>query len=138
MVSHALPLRIYYEDTDFSGLVYHASYLRFMERGRTEFLRVAGIVQRDLHGGPEGLFFVVRRMEIDWLRPARMDDEVVVETRITAVKGASMVMEQTVLRGAEVLVRAVVTVASLRNGRPARLPEALRRVLSGTVPPDLS
>lgn len=133
--AHHLPLRVYYEDTDFSGLVYHASYLRFMERGRTEFLRAVGIVQRDLHGGPDGLFFVVRRMEIDWLRPARMDDELVVRTVVAEARGASLIMRQVVLRGEEILVEALVTVAALRDGRPARLPEPLRRVLAGTPPP---
>ena len=136
MEAHALPLRIYYEDTDFSGLVYHASYLRFLERGRTELLRSAGIVQRDLHGGEDGLFFVVRRMEIDWLKPARMDDEVVVRTEVAEARGASMLMRQAVTRGDEVLLRALVTVAAVRGGRPVRLPEALRRILAGVSPAD--
>ena len=128
-MSHALQVRVYYEDTDFSGLVYHASYLRFLERGRTELLRSAGIDQMALHR-EQGLAFAVRRMTIDWLRPARMDDVVTVETRSAEVRGASIVLMQRILRGAEVLVTAEVRVAAIgAGGRPARIPEGLRAVL---------
>lgn len=130
-LTHRLLVRVYYEDTDFSGVVYHASFLRFLERGRTEFLRAAGLHQRDLHAGAGGFFFVVRRMTIDWLKPGRMDDELVVETRVPLLKAASLVMEQAVLRGPETLVTAEVTVVGVRNGRPARLPDDLRRALGG-------
>jgi acyl-CoA thioester hydrolase len=130
--THRLPVRVYYEDTDFSGVVYHASYLRFMERGRTDFLRLAGVDQSTLHAEGEGIVFAVRRMTIDYLKPARMDDVLVVETRTEEVRGASLVIAQRVLRGDEVLVTADVRVAALANGRPARIPEDLRRVLGGT------
>jgi acyl-CoA thioester hydrolase len=127
--AHALQVRVYYEDTDFSGLVYHASYLRFLERGRTELLRAAGVDQMALHRA-ENLAFAVRRMTIDWLRPARMDDLVTVETRSAEVRGASIVLAQRILRGEEVLVTAEVRVAAIgAGGRPARIPDGLRAIL---------
>jgi acyl-CoA thioester hydrolase len=129
--THRLPVRVYYEDTDFSGVVYHASYLRFLERGRTDFLRVAGVDQSALHAGGEGIFFVVRRMTIDYLQPARMDDVLLVETRNQEVRGATLTIAQRILRGEEVLVTADVLVAALSGGRPARIPDALREVLEG-------
>jgi acyl-CoA thioester hydrolase len=118
-------LRVYYEDTDFSGLVYHASYLRFLERARTEWLRGIGLEQGNLKQG-EATTFAVRRIEIDYLRPAKMDDALTVETRITRVGGASVDFEQTIARGAEKLVAALVGVAMLRNGRPARIPVSMK------------
>jgi acyl-CoA thioester hydrolase len=127
---HHLSVRVYYEDTDFSGLVYHASYLRFMERGRTEYLRAAAIDQSDLHQQGEGLFFAVRRMTIDWLKPARMDDMLTIMTQLTEARGASLVLGQQVLRRDEILLKADVRVALLHNGRPARLPDELRQRLS--------
>jgi acyl-CoA thioester hydrolase len=130
--THRLPLRVYYEDTDFSGVVYHASYLRFMERGRTELLRATGVDQSVLHGGEEGLSFAVRRMTIDYLKPARMDDVLTVETRADEIRGASLVMAQRVLRGDEVLVTADVHVAAISRGRPARIPDSLRRLLGAS------
>ena len=127
--AHALPVRIYYEDTDFSGLAYHASYLRFLERGRTELLRALSVAQSDLHA-LDGFAFVVRRMAIDYLRPARMDDVVVVTTRPTALRGASLHLAQEVRRGDETLVRADVVIAAVRSGRPVRMPESLRSALA--------
>lgn len=128
--AHRLPLRVYYEDTDFSGFVYHASYLRFMERGRTELLRGLAGDQSDLHREAGGLVFVVRRMAIDYLKPARMDDALVVATFTRELRGASMHLVQTVSRGDAVLVRAEVVVACVRNGRAIRLPDSLRRALA--------
>ncbi len=128
--AHRLPLRVYYEDTDFSGFVYHASYLRFMERGRTELLRGLAGDQSDLHREAGGLVFVVRRMAIDYLKPARMDDALVVATLTRELRGASMHLVQTVSRGGAVLVRAEVVVACVRNGRAIRLPDSLRRALA--------
>ena len=128
--AHRLPVRVYYEDTDFSGAVYHASYLRFMERGRTELLRALDVAQSDLHADGDGLAFAVRRMTIDWLRPAHMDDVLTIETRPGEVRGASMTLVQAVLRGEEVLVTAGVTVAAVRAGRAVRIPDALRRALA--------
>ncbi|CAO4185456.1 tol-pal system-associated acyl-CoA thioesterase [Methylorubrum aminovorans] len=132
--AHRLPLRVYYEDTDFSGFVYHASYLRFMERGRTELLRGLAGDQSDLHADGTGLVFVVRKMTLDFLKPARMDDLIEVHTRSSELRGASMHLAQEVRRGEDVLVRAEVVVACVRNGRAIRLPDALRRAL---MPPEL-
>ena len=130
--AHLLPVRVYYEDTDFSGLVYHASYLRFLERGRTDSLRLAGVDQSLLHAEGEGLIFAVRRMTLDFLKPAVMDDILVVETRTSEVRGATILIDQRILRGDEVLLSAEVTVACLGGGRPRRIPDALRRTLTGT------
>ena len=126
---HRLVLRVYYEDTDFSGLVYHASYLRFLERGRTEWLRSHGFEQRELAAGA-AMVFAVRRMEIDYLKPAVMDDLIAIETLISAVGGASIDFSQTIYRGDEKIVRALVGVAALSNGRPARLPKDMRERFS--------
>ena len=123
-------VRVYYEDTDFSGVVYHAGYLRFLERGRTDSLRLAGLDQRSLHGDGVGLVFAVRRMRLDFLKPARMDDVVVVETRTMEVRGASLTLAQSISRDTDVLLTAEVLVAALVNGRPARIPDDVRRVLA--------
>ncbi len=135
MTPHRLPVRVYYEDTDFSGVVYHASYLRFMERGRTEQIRALGVAQRELFDGETSLAFVVRRMVIDWLKPALMDDDLIVETTPTVARGASLELSQRILRGEEVLVTASVTVACIGGGRARRIPEALRARLR-LDPPD--
>lgn len=127
---HRLDLRVYYEDTDFSGFVYHASYLRFMERGRTELLRALAGDQSDLHREARGLVFVVRRMNLDFLRPARMDDQLAILTRTRALRGASMQLVQEVRRDDALLVAADVTVACVRDGRAVRLPDTLRRRLA--------
>ena len=126
---HTLPVRVYYEDTDFSGVVYHASYLRFLERGRTDFLRLAGVDQSTLHAEGAGLIFAVRRMTIDFLKPARMDDVLVVETSTEEVRGASLVIAQAIRRNGETLLTADVRVAVLADGRPARIPDRLRAIL---------
>ena len=128
--AHILPIRVYYEDTDFSGRVYHASYLRFMERGRTEILRAVEVAQSDLHAEMGGLAFVVRKMNIDFLGAAVMDDVLIVVTRSKEMRGASMTLEQEVRRGDEVLVRADVMVAAVRDGRAVRIPDNLRSALS--------
>jgi acyl-CoA thioester hydrolase len=122
------PVRVYYEDTDFSGAVYHASYLRFMERGRTEFLRSYGIFQSALMSEAErdGVGFVVRHMEIDFRKPARMDDSLAVETVLSELGGASLDMEQRILRKDEILVAARVRIACVAQGRPQRLPPQIR------------
>ena len=126
MSPHRLAIRVYYEDTDFSGLVYHASHLRFMERGRTELLRELGLTQRALVE-QGALFFVVRAMEIDFRKPALMDDLLTVETAVVALGGASIEMEQKILREAERLVSARVTVAGVEAGRAKRLPAEIRQ-----------
>jgi acyl-CoA thioester hydrolase len=123
---HQLDIRVYYEDTDFSGFVYHASYLRFMERGRTELLRTLDVAQSALQRDAGGLVFVVARMKIDFLRPGRMDDVLRVETSVVEARGPVLVMRQTVRRGSETLVEADVTIAALRDGRPVRLPPEVK------------
>ena len=126
---HRLVLRVYYEDTDFSGLVYHASYLRFLERGPNGMVAGHGFEQRELAAGA-AMVFAVRRIEIDYLKPALMDDLLAIETRISAVGGASIDFSQTIYRGDEKIVRALVGVAALSNGRPARLPKDMRERFS--------
>jgi len=127
-----LPLRVYYEDTDFSGSVYHASYLRFLERGRTEFLRAHGIDQGALFSGASGpaCFFAVRAMSLDFFKPAHMDDELMVETAIETLGGASIVMAQKVSRQGEILVAAKVKIAFVSGARAQRLPADLVTKLS--------
>ena len=124
--AHQISVRVYYEDTDFSGVVYHASYLRFMERGRTELIRALGIAQRELFDGEGALGFAVRRMLIDFVRPAVMDDLLTIETRATLARGATMELDQRILRGEEVLVTAQVKVACVGGGRARRIPDSLR------------
>lgn len=126
---HRISVRVYYEDTDFSGVVYHASYLRFMERGRTELIRALGIEQRELFDGDAALGFAVRRMLIDFVKPAVMDDLLTVETRPTLARGATMELDQRVLRGEEVLVTAQVKVACVGGGKARRIPDVLRHRL---------
>ncbi|CAM5209176.1 Acyl-CoA thioester hydrolase OS=Bosea thiooxidans OX=53254 GN=ARD30_04040 PE=3 SV=1 [Bosea thiooxidans] len=126
---HQITVRVYYEDTDFSGVVYHASYLRFMERGRTELIRALGVEQRELFDGETALGFAVRKMTIDFLRPAVMDDLLTVETRCVEARGATMDLEQRVLRGEEVLIAAQVVVACVGGGRARRIPDGLRKRL---------
>lgn len=127
MTTHALSLRIYYEDTDFSGFVYHARYLHFFERARTEMLRALGHDQRAMFANPEGPeAFVVRRMAIDFVRPALMDDIVEVRSVTTKVQGATMQIDQRLYRGEDLLCSADVQVAYLVGGRPRRMPDSLR------------
>lgn len=125
-----LTIRVYYEDTDFSGVVYHASYLRFLERGRTEFLRALGFSNATL-AQREGVVFAVRSLSIDYRAPAVMDDLLHIETRIEEVGGASLTFAQRARRDDVELVSAKVRVAVLREGRPVRLPSELRREISG-------
>ena len=124
------PIRIYWEDTDAGGIVFYANYLKFMERGRTELLRTLAGDQSEMHAEGTGLVFVVRKMTLDFLKPARMDDWIEVHTRSSELRGASMHLAQEVRRGDEVLVRADVVVACVRDGRAIRLPEGLRRALT--------
>lgn len=125
-MTHRFPLRVYYEDTDLAGIVYYANYLKFIERARTEFVRALGIDQTALKAA-EGIVFAVRRIEADYLAPARFDDELTVETLPEAVTGARFVLAQTVLRAGMPIFRARVTLAALgEGGRPVRLPAELR------------
>tara|TARA_R110002020_G_scaffold154610_9_gene334636 strand:+ start:61 stop:510 length:450 start_codon:yes stop_codon:yes gene_type:complete len=126
---HLLRQRVYYEDTDFSGFVYHARYLHFFERGRTDFIRLLGVSQGALHAEADpadAVAFVVRRMEIDFRSPARMDDVLTIFTRPAEIRGARMQLSQTISRDSVILAEASVTVAVVnRLGRARRLPEAL-------------
>jgi acyl-CoA thioester hydrolase len=121
---HHLAVRVYYEDTDFSGVVYHASYLRFLERGRTEYLRALGIEHRGsfANGGEAGFHFVVRAMSIAFLKPALMDDVLSVATRLSATGGASIEMVQEIRRDNDVLLTAEVRVAVVAGGKARRIP----------------
>jgi acyl-CoA thioester hydrolase len=123
---HVLPVRVYYEDTDFTGLVYHASYLRFFERGRTEFLRAAGVEHAKLLESLDPAAFAVTRMSIDFRRAARVDDALVIRTAFQALRGARIEARQRVLRGADTLAEAEVEVVCIRpDGRPRRPPADL-------------
>ncbi|GMB83526.1 tol-pal system-associated acyl-CoA thioesterase [Shinella zoogloeoides] len=125
---HRLVQRVYYEDTDFSGVVYHARYLHFMERGRTDYLRLLGVEQGSLvlEDDREGLVFVVHRMEIDFKAPARMDDILTILTSTAKAGGAKMILNQEIRRGDQLLIAARVIIAVINAaGRPRRLPEAL-------------
>jgi acyl-CoA thioester hydrolase len=127
---HFLTVRVYYEDTDFTGIVYHANYLRYMERGRTNYLRLIGADHRALFEAAEkeapGFAFVVRSMSLDFLRPARMDDVLDVVTEPEDVKGASVTLRQRVMRGEELLLDAHVRVAFISGGRARPIPKPLR------------
>jgi acyl-CoA thioester hydrolase len=127
---HIMSIRVYYEDTDFSGIVYHANYLRFMERGRTNHLRLMGAEQHALFAEAQAetpsFAFVVRSMQIDYLKPARMDDVLDVVTWPMMVKGASITLAQEVRRGEQVLVKAQVRVAFISEGKAQPIPKALR------------
>ena len=134
---HVLPVRVYFEDTDFSGVVYHASYLRFMERGRTNHLRLMGAQQHTLfeqaHDETPGFAFVVRSMQIDFLKPARMDDVLDIVTWPVAVKGASITLGQEVWRGDQLLVKAEVRVAFISEGRAQPIPKSLRELMKADL-----
>jgi len=127
--NHFLPVRVYYEDTDAGGIVYHAAYLRFAERARSEFLRVIGWEHERMRV-ETGLGWVVRRAEIDFRAPARLDDALTIVTWLTALGGASMRAVQSVRRGVTELVRLHLQLALLTpSGRPARVPATLRAAL---------
>src|ERR1700728_1299391 len=127
---HVLTVRVYYEDTDFTGIVYHANYLRYMERGRTNHLRLLGADHRAMFEETEkeapGFAFVVRSMSIEFLKPARMDDVLEIFTEPAEVKGASMTLRQCILRGGELLIEADVRVAFVSGGRARPIPKPLR------------
>ncbi len=131
---HVMQVRVFYEDTDFSGVVYHASYLRFMERGRTNYLRLLGTDHRALFEESEqqapGFAFVVRTMHIDFLKPAKMDDVLDIVTLPHEVKGASITLQQQVLRGDDLLVEAKVRVAFVCRGRARPIPKPLRLAMT--------
>jgi acyl-CoA thioester hydrolase len=118
---HHLPIRVYYEDTDFTGLVYHATYVRYFERGRSDFLRVIGVGHAELLDGEQPMAFVVSQLNIRYLRPARIDDALTVRTVYEAVKGPRLIIRQSILRGEELLCRAEVEAVCIHlDGRPRR------------------
>ena len=134
---HHMNIRVYYEDTDFSGIVYHANYLRFMERGRTNYLRLMGAEQHALFAETQtetpGYAFVVRAMTLDFLKPARMDDVLEIVTWPVAVRGASIALAQEVRRDAAVLVKASVRVACISEGQAQRIPQSLRTLMKADI-----
>ena len=132
---HLLPLRVYYEDVDLAGIVYYANYLKYLERGRSEMVREAGISQLDMKA--QGLVFAVRKVEAEYLKPAKYDDQLVVETRLDRLKGASFDMPQRVLRDDTVLLEARVKVVILNaDGRAARLPADIRAKVTALAASD--
>ena len=132
-LEHRLAVRVYYEDTDFTGLVYHASYLRFLERGRSDFLRLAGADHVAM--AALGAAFAVTRLEIDFRRAARIDDGLVVVTRIAAAKGPRLRFVQHTERAGEIICAAVVEAACIdASGRARRPPPTLRRALAPYLP----
>jgi len=126
---HEFALRVYYEDTDLAGIVYYANYLRFIERARTEWVRVQGIDQTRLKK-EEGLVFAVRHLEADYLAPARFDDDLTVRTRVKQMTGVRIVLNQDVMRGTDLLFSSQVTLVALTvDGQPTRLPANIRRIV---------
>ncbi|HEY5209009.1 MAG TPA: tol-pal system-associated acyl-CoA thioesterase [Stellaceae bacterium] len=125
MNAHLFNLRVYWEDTDAGGVVYHANYLKFAERARTEMLRHLGIEQDRLRA-ETGLMFMVRRLVAEYLRPARLDDELTVATQLKHLGGASLDLDQEVRRADHALVRLALRIACIGgDGKPARLPDAI-------------
>jgi acyl-CoA thioester hydrolase len=123
---HRVMARVYFADTDFSGVVYHARYLEFLERGRSDYLRLTGIHHTELADPKRGekIVWVVRRMEIDFRAPARIDDVLTIDTRTRAISGARIFMAQTISRGDELLIEAQVEAAIVgETGRPKRFPK---------------
>jgi acyl-CoA thioester hydrolase len=131
---HVMPVRVYYEDTDFSGVVYHANYLHYLERGRSNYLRLLGADQRVLFeqaaSEAPGFAFVVRSMRIEFLKPARMDDVLEVMTAYEEVRGASITLSQRIVRGCELLLDARVRVAFVCAGRARPIPRPLRTAMT--------
>ena len=127
---HRHPIRVYYEDTDLAGIVYYANYLKFIERGRSEWVRARGVDQGQLKA-ETGIVFAVRKVDADYLRPARFDDLLTATTELRALGGARIDLWQTVMRGEETLFTAAVTLVCLgEDGRAARLPPEIRALLS--------
>ena len=123
---HVLPVRVYYEDTDFTGVVYHANYLRYFERGRSDFLRVAGVSHADLLERTDPAAFTVVRLEIDFKRPARIDDGLQVRTLYDSVRGPRLFISQRIMRGEELICAAKVEAACIDlAGRPRKPPSGL-------------
>jgi acyl-CoA thioester hydrolase len=134
--THIFPIRVYFEDTDFAGHVYHANYLKFCERGRTDYIRLLGIEHQRLANAEAGepAVFVVRRIEIDYLKPSRLDDVLEVITRCAEIGGASLTLNQEVRRGDAVIARAKVIVVLVgATGKPQRIGSLIRGALERFV-----
>jgi acyl-CoA thioester hydrolase len=131
MDGHAFPIRVYYEDTDAGGVVYYANYLRFVERARTEALRDLGVPHADM-AAQHGVIFMVRRIKLDYLAPARLDDALTVRTVPLRIRGASVDLRQSVWRGETMIVDADVQLACVHaeTGRPGRIPTRWRDALA--------
>ena len=130
MSQHLFRLRVYYEDTDLAGIVYYANYLKFIERGRSEWVREMGIDQGAMKRDT-GVVFAVRRISADYLQPAKYDDQLAVSTTISTVSAARIVLDQSVMRDGVVLFAAQVTLVALdAQGRPTRLPAVFRRKIA--------
>lgn len=130
--THVLPVRVYFEDTDFTGLVYHANFLKFCERGRSDFIRHLGIDHQSLENPEQGepAVFIVRRIEVDYLRPAYIDQVLEVVTQCADIGGAKLILAQEVLRDDVVLARLTVTVVLVsKAGKPQRLGKLVREAL---------
>ncbi len=133
---HLLPVRVYYEDTDFTGLVYHANYVRYFERGRSDFLRLVGIGHAQLLDHDQPMAFVIAELGLTFVKPARIDDALVVRTRYQRIKGPRLIISQSVERGADVLCRAeVVAVCIHLDGRPRRPGRALVEAVTPWLEP---
>ncbi|HEX4736617.1 MAG TPA: tol-pal system-associated acyl-CoA thioesterase [Allosphingosinicella sp.] len=131
--THLFPVRVYFEDTDLTGIVYHANYLRFMERARSDMIALAGADQRAAQEAGEGVY-VVADLSIRYRAPAKLDDELVVVTRLKTLRAASLVIHQRVMRRGEVLIDATVTAAFVTpEGRPRRQPRAWMEKFSGLL-----
>ena len=127
-MQHEFPIRVYYEDTDMAGIVYHANYLKYIERARSDWVRGLGIDQNMMR--EEGIVFAVRKIDADYLLPAKFDDELIVETRTIQVSGARFKVEQIVKRANELIFQAIVTIVCIsEGGQAARLPANLRLML---------
>lgn len=134
LMTHLWPVRVYYEDTDLAGIVYYANYLKFIERGRSEMVREAGVDQTAMKAA--GVVFAVRKVTADYLKPARFEDELTVETSLKSLTGVRFSMGQRVLRGAGVLFTAEVEVVCLdAAGKPLRIPDDIRQKIAGLAGP---
>jgi len=132
---HLFPIRVYYEDTDFSGFVYHASYVRFFERGRSEALRLAGITHKDMLGAEPPAAMVVRRLEIDYRLPLVIDDAIIVRSAMLTARGARMTLRQQIERNGELCSEALLEIALVSlTGRPMKLSSVLLTKLEPFLP----
>lgn len=132
--THDMPVRVYYEDTDAGGIVYHPNYMKFAERARTEFLRNLGFLNSQIRD-ETGVIIVVKRIEAEYLAPARLDDSLIVASRLVSMKNSSFVMEQNILRDEGVIftMSVVLVCVNADGGRPARIPETVRAAFLNEV-----